>query len=376
MTVIRDGVVLASAERGGRPSTPAHREQLADIDAAEDFLRAYHDAHPASGSLADRLAEVRAEIAGSGTYRHTAAELAYGARVALRDSGWCTSGVPWRRLKVRDLRGIRNAPAVAEECFEHLRSATHGGKIQPLVTVFAPDAPYRPGPRIWNEQVVRYAGYESADGTVLGDARYTGFTAAAQRLGWKPPTQRSKFDHLPLVVETASEGPQVFTLPRDVVHEVPLEHPELPWFVELGLRWHTVPLISNMRLLIGGISYPAAPFNTWFVGTEIGTRGLADENAYGVTRTVAARLGLDTRSERSLWRDRAIVEINRAVLFSFDSARVTVTDHHTEALHRLAWLRAGPRNGAHRPAFTLAKQAAHRARHGSPPCFEERAGRS
>ncbi len=103
---------------------------------------------------------------------------------------------------------------------------------------------------------------------MLGDARYQGFTAEVQRLGWKPPSQRSRFDHLPLVVETAHEGTKLVTVPRDVVQEVPLEHPDLPWFVELGLRWHTVPLISNMQLLIGGIRYPAAPFNTRFVANR------------------------------------------------------------------------------------------------------------
>ncbi|MGP4016646.1 nitric oxide synthase oxygenase [Saccharopolyspora sp. 5N708] len=382
MTVIRDEAIpiqlrppdsdidSTGNSDGANELVASRPESTTDISAAEEFLRAFHDAHPESGPLTRRLAEVRRAVAETGTYRHTSAELAYGARVALRDSGWCTSGVPWRRLRVRDLRGLRNASAIASECFEHLRLATNAGRIQPLVTVFAPDAPDRPGPCIWNEQVVRYAGYALSNGGVLGDARYRGLTAEVQRLGWKPPSQRGRFDHLPLVVETAHEGAKLLTVPRDVVQEVPLEHPEFPWFGELGLRWHTVPLISNMQLLIGGIRYPAAPFNTWFVGTEIGTRGLADENAYGITRHVAERLGMDTANERTLWRDRAIVEINRAVLFSFDSAHVTITDHHSEALHRLAWLRSGPRTGVHRPTFTVTKEAAQRARQGTPPGFQ------
>ena len=362
MTAIRSDLVPIQQSR-------ATDEPPTDLVAAEEFLRAFHDAHPEAGPVGPRLAEVREDIARTGTYRHTTDELSYGARVALRDSGWCTSGVPWRRLQVRDLRGLRDASAVAKECFEHLRLATNGGRIQPLITVFAPDSPRRSGPRIWNEQVVRYAGYAQPDGATLGDPRYAGFTAAVQRLGWKPPTRRGRFDHLPLVVETAHEGAKTFAVPRDVVQEVPLEHPDFGWFADLGLRWHTVPLISNMHLLIGGIRYPAAPFNTWFVGTEIGTRGLADEKAYGVTREVAGELGLDTSGERTLWRDRAVVEINRAVLFSFDSARVTVTDHHSETLHRLAWLRSAPKAGGRRPAFVHAAEADRRARQGTPACF-------
>jgi nitric-oxide synthase len=342
-----------------------------DLDAAEEFLRMFHDAHPEAGPVGQRLTQMRLEIAETGTYRHTPQELAYGARVALRDSGWCTSGVPWRRLKVRDLRGLRNAAAVAAECVQHLRLSTNGGQIQPLVTVFAPDTPSTPGPCIWNEQLVRYAGYRDATGRVVGDPRYADFTEAVTKMGWRPPTQRGRFDHLPLVVETAHEGPQLFTVPRDMIQEVPLEHPELPWFVELGLRWHAVPVISNMRLVIGGVTYPAAPFNSWFVGAEIGTRSLADEGAYAVAREVAQRLGLDTRTERTLWRDRATVELNRAVLHSFDAAQVTITDHHAEALHRLAWLRSRQRAGGNRPAFRIDSTTAQRARQGTPARFAD-----
>ena len=40
-----------------------------------------------------------------------------------------------------------------------LRVATNRGRVRPTLTVFAPSAPERPGPRIWNEQLIRYAGY-------------------------------------------------------------------------------------------------------------------------------------------------------------------------------------------------------------------------
>ncbi|WP_263399735.1 nitric oxide synthase oxygenase [Saccharopolyspora pogona] len=82
---------------------------------------------------------------------------------------------------------------------------------------------------------------------------------------------------------------------------------------------------------------------------------------------MAERLGIDTSTERTLWRDRAIVEINRAVLFSFDSARVTITDHHSEALHRLALLRSVPGADARRPMFTVTTEGAQRIRPGKSP---------
>ncbi len=339
-----------------------------DPRAADHFVRMFHDAHPGAGPAGVRLAAVRAAIAATGTYRHTAAELAYGARVALRDSGWCTSGVPWRQLKVRDLRGLRNAAAVAAECVAHLRHAMAGGQVRPLVSVFAPDTPAAPGPRVWNDQLVRYAGHD-VDGVVLGDRRYADFTAAVALMGWRPPDRPGRFDRLPLVVETSHEGAHLFEVPEDAAVEVPLTHPELPWFAELGLRWPAVPVLANMTLTIGGVRYPAAPVNSWHVGTEIGTRGLADEAAYGMAGEVARRLALDTSSERTLWRDRATVELNRAVLHSFDTAGVTVTDHYAEARHRLAWLRSRQRAHAHRPTFRVGPDDARRARLGGPPLF-------
>jgi nitric-oxide synthase len=368
VTVVRDEIVTPLAE----PRAEFDLVEPVDLQAAEDFIRMFHDAHPGSGQVARRLAKIRSEIANAGTYRHTAAELAYGARVALRDSGWCTSGVPWRQLKVRDLRGLRNAAAVAAECVEHLRQAGGNGKIRPLITVFAPDAPGTPGPHIWNDQLLRYAGYRSSGDTVTGDRRYVGFTDSVRAMGWKPPSPRSRFDHLPLVVETAHEGAALYTVPDDVLFEVRLTHPDLDWFADLGLRWPAVPVIGNMRLSIGGVNYPAAPFNSWHVGTEIGTRGFADETAYGVAAQVADKLGLDTSSERTLWRDRVTVELNRAVLHSFDEAGVTITDHHAEALHRLAWLRSGQRPSSYRPTFRVDADRIQRARHGAPAKFAAR----
>jgi len=216
--------------------------------------------------------------------------------------------------------------------------------------VFAPETPERPAPRIWNEQLVRYAGYEQPDGSVLGDPRYRGFTDELIRRGWRPPPDRGGFDVLPLVVETLEEGPQMFRLPADAVHEVSLQHPELHWFADLQIRWHAVPVLSNSELLIGGVCYPAAPFNGWYMGTEIGARNLGDPDRYNLVPEVARRMGLNTSDETTLWRDRALVEINRAVLHSFHLNRVTITDHHTESRRFLIHLEREEQAGRRCPA--------------------------
>ncbi|WP_329128689.1 nitric oxide synthase oxygenase [Streptomyces sp. NBC_01476] len=301
---------------------------------AVEFLRLYHREQPDAGSLEDRLAEVRAELDDTGTYRHTGEELAFGARVAWRNSNRCIGRLYWRSLQVRDLRhlgdGAGDAAAIAKECAAHLRIATNGGRIRPLISVFAPAAPGRPGPRIHSDQLIRYAGYRDRDGRVTGDPLNTGLTDLALGLGWRPG-ERTPFDVLPLIVRGAGGAPRLFPLPQDAVLEVPLDHPEQPWSEQWGLRWHAVPAVSDMCLEIGGICYPAAPFNGWYMGTEIGARNLADTDRYDLLPRVAGSLGLDTGTDRSLWKDRALVELNRAVLHSFDRAGVTMADHHTES---------------------------------------------
>ncbi|GAA3049277.1 hypothetical protein GCM10010484_46560 [Actinokineospora globicatena] len=332
--------------------TSVRPDGVADVDEAVEFLELFHAENPGAGPAAKRIAWVRAEIELTGSYRHTTAELAHGARVAWRNSARCIGRLYWRSMRVRDMRAVHHPVEVAKQCEQHLRLATNGGRIRPLITIFAPDAPGRPGPRIWNEQLIRYAGYPAATegGRPLGDPRYAAFTDAVTKLGWWPPARRGGFDVLPLVVSGPDGRPRLFTLPPDVVAEVELTHPEHPWFAELGLRWHAVPTISSMRLRVGGVDYPAAPFNGWYLGTEIGARNLADHDRYDLLPVLAARLGLDTSRETTLWRDRALVELNIAVLHSFAEAGVTISDHHTESARFLKHLEREESAGRRCPA--------------------------
>ena len=82
-----------------------------------------------------------------------------------------------------------------------------------------------------------------------------------------------------------------------------IEHPTIPAFKELGLRWYAVPAISNFRLDIGGIVYACIPFNGWYMSTEI-VRDLLEDQRYNQLEAIADVLGLDTSCEQTLWRDR------------------------------------------------------------------------
>jgi nitric-oxide synthase len=332
-------------------SLPRHGLSALDslLISAEQFITMFHGENHL-GPPDERLWHVRREIEASGTYWHTPEELAFGARVAWRNSARCIGRLYWQSLQVRDRRAITAAPDIAAESVEHLREATNGGRIRPVITVFAPDAPGSPGPRIISSQLVRYAGYEAPDGTVIGDPTNVNLTWLARGLGWPGGQPAGRFDILPLLVQEPGAPVTAHEIPADAVLEVPIEHPELDWFADLGLRWHAVPVISDMSLDIGGVRYPAAPFNGWYMCTEIGSRNFGDSRRYDQLPVIAARMGLSVASDRSLWKDKAMTELNLAVLHSFSKAGVTITDHHTESARFLAHIEREERHGRECPA--------------------------
>jgi nitric-oxide synthase, bacterial len=335
---------------------PAERS-LADDDSfaldslwvsAERFIRLFH-AENRAGPPDRRLRHVRREIETTGTYRHTPDELTFGARVAWRNSSRCIGRLYWQSLRVRDRREITAASDIAAESIAHLREATNGGRIRPVITVFAPDTPDRPGPRILNSQLARYAGYETADG-VIGDPANADVTRLARYLGWPGGQPAGRFDMLPLLVQEAGAPLTLHELPADAVLEVIIGHPEFGWFADLGLRWYSVPVISDMYLDVGGVCYPAVPFNGWYMGTEIGSRDLGDTGRYDQLPVIARHMGLSTASDRNLWKDKAMTELNLAVLHSFSTAGVTISDHHTESVRFLQHMEREERQGRVCPA--------------------------
>jgi nitric-oxide synthase len=178
---------------------------------------------------------------------------------------------------------------------------------------------------------VRYAGYSQPDGSIVGDQRYAGFTSMLRDMGWRPPAQPSRFDVLPWLIKTSDERPRIVPVPPAAVLEVSITHPTLPWFAELGLRWHAVPTISNMRLRIGGLDYSCAPFNGFYLVDEIATRNFGDSDRYDQLALVGQRMGLDTGSDTNFWQMRAAVELNTAVLHSFRAAGVRMAEPVAES---------------------------------------------
>ncbi|UOR13983.1 nitric oxide synthase oxygenase [Halobacillus amylolyticus] len=275
----------------------------------------------------ERLREVKEAIDLTGTYHHTYEELEYGAKVAWRNSNRCIGRLFWDGLKVFDQREVGEEEEIRDALFAHMDYATNRGKIRSTISIFKPKRQDEEI-RIWNHQLVRYAGYEEGN-QIIGDPASVEFTKKCQELGWQG--KGGSFDVLPLVIQINNDPPKWFTIPKEKVLEVPLRHPEYEWFEYLGLKWYAVPFISDMCLEIGGLEYTAAPFNGWYMGTEIGARNLADDSRYNLLPPVGEGMGLDIRRHASLWKDRALVELNQAVLYSYKTDKVSIVDHHTAA---------------------------------------------
>lgn len=281
-----------------------------------------------------RLQEIEREIGEKGTYTHTEAELKFGVQWAWRNSNRCIGRHMWRTLQVRDCRHIEDRDGVIEALHDHLTSAWQGGDIQSVISVFPPRQPGEPlrpdKVRIANHQLLRYAGFEQEDGQVVGDPHSRVFTARMLEKGWVPQ-RRGPYTPLPWSIWIHDEE----TAPADhfaahphLFPEIKITHPEYPGIGALGLRWYALPVISEMALVIGGITYPCAPFNGWYMGTEIANRNFCDAGRYNLLQSIAIAMGLDTSSNRTLWKDQALTAINQAVLHSFDAAHVRIGDHH------------------------------------------------
>lgn len=291
-------------------------------EAREFILKCYHELGKSIEETQDRLAVIQDSLMFRATYELTYEELQHGARMAWRNSNHCIGRLFWKSLNVFDERHLKTPDEVANALYRHIEFATNVGKIRPTITVFNPRV------RIWNHQLIRYAGHETERG-IIGDPHSVAFTRICEKLGWRG--KRTPFDVLPLVVQIDGEQPVWFSIPDDLVLEVHIHHPDYPQFEELGLKWYMVPMISDMALEIGGIRYPAAPFNGWYMETEIGARNFADVNRYNMLPKVADLMGLNTKSDASLWKDKALIELNIAVLQSFKESSVTIVDHHTAA---------------------------------------------
>jgi nitric-oxide synthase len=299
------------------------------LDEAHAFLDLHTQSSDAGKDvLRRRWSQVSRDLVRFGHYEHTPEELLFGAKLAWRNHARCIGRLYWDSLVVRDRRHISEPRAIFDDLCDHLTEAQGYGRIRSIISIYPPARPERHPAHVESPQLVQYAGYLGADGEVTGDRRSTEVTRIAQTLGWQAPPKRSRFDILPVLMRDGAGHRHLFELPKDLVREVAITHRDVPALAELGLRWYAVPVVSDMILSIGGVDYPCAPFNGFYTCTEIASRNLADRGRYDLLPDIARRLGLRPGTVDPFWRDTALTELNRAVQTSFQTAGVTMVDHH------------------------------------------------
>ncbi|GMA52557.1 hypothetical protein GCM10025857_39140 [Alicyclobacillus contaminans] len=180
-------------------------------EAATFIATCYQELRKSVDEAAQRLHDIQQQIETYGTYEHTFEELEHGARMAWRNSNRCIGRLFWKSLTVFDERSAQTEEDIADGVLRHLDFATNGGKIRPAITIFKPESDIAEV-RIWNHQVIRYAGYETEHGMV-GDPHSLQFTNVCRQLGWAG--QGTHFDVLPLVIQLRQRTPRWFEIPRN-----------------------------------------------------------------------------------------------------------------------------------------------------------------
>lgn len=137
------------------------------------------DMHGKTGFITKekRMDMVKQSIEETGTYEHTFDELQHGARVAWRNAPKCANRKYWQQLKLLDCRDVDTNKGMFDSCMHHLQMATSSGATEAYISVFKPKHPGEAdGPRIWNEQLLQYASYNTCkgdgkQGEVIGDVK-------------------------------------------------------------------------------------------------------------------------------------------------------------------------------------------------------------
>ena len=79
-------------------------------------------------------------------------------------------------------RHVEDADGMFAAICEHLEFSNNGGNIRPAITVFRQRTAGRRDPRVWNNLMCQYAGYEMEDGSIVGDPAAVGITKVSRSL--------------------------------------------------------------------------------------------------------------------------------------------------------------------------------------------------
>ena len=100
---------------------------------------------------------------------------------------------------LRDCRNVTTIDQMFVQICQHIKESSNNGIIIPMISVFPPRKNGRDPIRIWNPQMISYAGYATDDPKVfIGDRANASFTQVIfvlifSRVNSKLTNQRSSF---------------------------------------------------------------------------------------------------------------------------------------------------------------------------------------
>ncbi len=302
----------------------------------EGFLQRFFVENRVPTAFSARWDEVQPQLLTESGYQPTPEELAYGVRIAWRQSRNAFERPFWPDVAVRDVRHLHHPDDVAHAVFTHLELAYNGGAVRPLVTLFQADRANRPGPRLWNPALPLFSSQRHP--------QQAAFVAAITKLGWH--SSGDLYEVLPLVVECAGFAPQIYPVPPEKALAVALVHPEHLWFKTLNLRWNTLMAVADQPLWLAGQG-DRSPLVSGVQLSRAVVAWLQEAEGESLLLRIAGYLRLDTQRDASLWRLKAMTTLEEAVLWSFERAGVTVVETYSAARRFAAFVAA--ETAANRP---------------------------
>ena len=230
---------------------------------AEDFLNQYFTFNKRASTPEHKLRfkQVKEELKTTNTINYTYDELCFAAKTAWRNASRCIGRIQWNKLHLNDFRHIKSTKEMFDAVCHHITHATNNGNLRSTITLFPQRVPFREDFRLWNGQLISFAGYLQEDGSVLGDPINVEFTKICLKLGWKKPIEnRTQFDVLPLIFSGPDEQPTIYEIPEEIILRIDIHHPTSSFLEDLNLQWYALPAVSSMLFDCGGIEFPAAPF--------------------------------------------------------------------------------------------------------------------
>lgn len=124
----------------------------------------------------ERLKNSETSLQTKGYYELEFNELEFACRTAWRNAARCIGRINWSKIKLFDGRHCSTTKQMFDMICDHLKYATNGGNIRSAITVFRQRIKNCHDVRIWNSQIINYAGYEINETETIGDKSQIPFT--------------------------------------------------------------------------------------------------------------------------------------------------------------------------------------------------------